>query len=290
MLLSILFFALNTLAIRGIALHFPACDGWQVTLFRGLAGTLIAFALYGGNRGMRFASIFDRPLVFIRGLIGAIGVVCFYITVINLGPARAVVLNLTYPIFAAILAAIFLKESLSTFRIIWIVIGFLGLLIFLSPKTELNGFSFYDAIALLGALLSAIVILLVRVLHRTEHGSTIFVSQAFYAFLITLPFAHGKTSEIPALGITAIIVAGIVVAFGQLTMTFAYRHLEVSKGASMQMILPILTAAGAWALFGETLGPIEICGAVLTLGATWMINRKASNKLPIMPTIQPKNS
>jgi drug/metabolite transporter (DMT)-like permease len=59
-------------------------------------------------------------------------------------------------------------------------------------------------------------------------------------------------------------------------MTFAYRHLEVSKGASLQLLLPIATGIGAWIFFDETFGPIELLGAALTLLATLMINRRAS--------------
>jgi hypothetical protein len=42
------------------------------------------------------------------------------------------------------------------------------------------------------------------------------------------------------------LLAGFIVAAGQLSMTFAYRHLEVSIGASMQLLLPIATGFGAW--------------------------------------------
>jgi len=78
--------------------------------------------------------------------------------------------------------------------------------------------------------------------------------------------------------------AGIIVAGGQLAMTFAYRHLDVSKGASIQMLLPIATAIGAWLLFDEKLGPIEITGASLTLLATLMVNRQASKTALKMPS------
>ncbi len=45
MLLSIIFFTVNTLAVRAIALAFSACDGWEVTLFRGIAGSAVVIAL-----------------------------------------------------------------------------------------------------------------------------------------------------------------------------------------------------------------------------------------------------
>lgn len=276
MLLSIFFFTVNTLAVRALALALPACDGWVVTLFRGIAGTIVVVTLYSKAGQLRLKSLVDRPKVIARGLLGAIGVSFYYMTVIELGAARAVVINLTYPIFAALLAAVFLKESLSPKKLFWIVTGFLGLMIFLAPKAIQTGIGPYDLLAITGAVIAAAVVVLIRNLHQSEHGSTIFASQAVYCALLALPLTHEAAWDLPNSGITLILLAGFVVAAGQLTMTFAYRHLEVSKGASLQLLLPIATGIGAWIFFNETFGPIELLGAALTLIATMMINRRAS--------------
>lgn len=284
MLLSIVCFTANTLAVRALSLHFPNCDGWQVTLFRGLAGTVTVLVVFTNGRGLRLQSLFDRPKIVLRGLLGAVGVAIFYITIIQLGPARAVVINLTYPIFAALLAAVVLKETLSATKLTWILIGFTGLVIFVGPKALDGGLSIDDFLAILGAFFAAGVVVLIRTLHRSEHSSTIFASQAVYCILLALPMSVPTTSTIPTAGIVGLAVAGFIAAGGQLAMTFAYRHLEVSRGASMQMILPIATAIGACLLFGETLGPVEIAGASLTLIATVMVNRRTSKPLLKMPS------
>jgi len=286
MLISIVFFTLNTLAVRALALHFPACTGWQITLFRGLVGTAVVVALYSGSRGLRLKSLIDRPLVILRGVLGAVGILCFYITVIELGAARAVVVNLTYPIFAAVLASVFLKERMGHKRLIWILIGFLGLLIFMGPQAINQGFTVFDFIAICGALMAAAVVVLIRGLHRTEHSSTIFASQAVVAALISIPMATPSTASIALPGVVGLILAGIFAAAGQLTMTFAYRHLPVSKGASMQMLLPIATAVGAWIFFGERFGAVEFIGAALTLIATAMVNRQTSKSRTPMASTQ----
>jgi len=228
MSLSIVCFTANTLAIRALAQSFQGCDGWQITFFRGVVGSIVVIAIYSKGRGLRLRSLVDRPKIILRGLLGAIGVTLFYLTVIELGPARAVVINLTYPIFAAFLASRILKETLGIAKTIWILVGFLGLIIFVGPKA----------------------------------------------------FEGGLSAQIAPLGILGLVLGGLLAAAGQLAMTFAYRHLDVAKGASMQMALPILTALGAWVMFQETLTTIEIGGASLTLIATAMINRKASNPLP----------
>ena len=279
MLLSIVCFTVNTLAVRALALYFPGCDGWQVTLFRGLAGTVVVLVLFSKSGHLRLRSLVDRPKIVLRGLLGAAGVSMFYITIIHLGPARAVVINLTYPIFAALLAAWLLKESLTPAKLVWILAGFIGLIIFIGPKALHGGVSSYDLLAIGGALLSAGVVVLIRSLHRNEHSSTIFASQAVYCILLALPMSASTAGSISTPALIGLAAAGLAAAAGQLTMTFAYRHLDVSKGASMQMILPIATAIGAWLLFNEQLEMIEIAGASLTLLATVMVNRQTSKPL-----------
>jgi drug/metabolite transporter (DMT)-like permease len=279
MLISIFFFTVNTLAVRALALAIPACDGWVVTLFRGIAGTLVVLALYSRSGHLRLATLLNQPLMIARGLLGAIGVTLYYIAVIELGAARAVVINLSYPIFAALLARVVLKETLSTKQLFWITSGFLGLVIFLAPKALSSGVGFYDLVALAGAVTAAGVVVLIRKLHQSEHGSTIFASQAVYCALLAIPFTQGDPFTLSSTAIFYLFVAGLIVAAGQLTMTFAYRHLEVSKGASLQLLLPIATGLGAWIFFDETFGPIEFLGAALTLLATMMVNRRASKSL-----------
>lgn len=244
MLLSIAFFTVNTLAVRALAMTYPACDGWLVTLFRGLAGTAIVIGLYQRPGRLRLQSLWDRPKVMARGTLGALGVAIYYLTIIELGAARAVVLSLTYPIFAALLARVFLKDPLSTRQLGWIITGFAGLVVFLSPKTLSSGPGFYDLLAIFGALTAAAVVVLIRNLHQTEHGSTIFASQAVYCALLAAPITAG-TSTPPLAAYLLLLLAGVIVAFGQLTMTFAYRHLEVSRGASLQLLLPVTTGLGA---------------------------------------------
>ncbi|MDA7888637.1 DMT family transporter [Akkermansiaceae bacterium] len=290
MLISIVFFALNIFVVRALALAYPGGNGWQATLFRGIAGVIFVSVFYGFGRGLQWKPLFKSSLMIWRGILGAAGIVLFYITMIELGAARAVVINLTYPIFGALMASFFLNERLSPVRLFWIIVGFIGLSIFMSDRISREGINLYDLLALIGAFISAVVIVLIRRIHRTEHGSTIYASQCFYCLILALPFTAPHTGEIPPMGILGLFLAGLIATGGQLTMTFAYRHLDVSKGSSLQMLLPIVTAVGAWGLFGETLGFVEIFGASLTLSATYMVNRQTSKTSPTVASPQATNS
>src|SRR5690349_14194424 len=110
MLLSVFLFSANTLLLRALSLHLPAADGWMGVLYRGTVGMLMVAALYGFGRGLSLKALVGSKLVALRGVVGALSIAAFYLTIAKLGASRAVVLNLTYPIFATLIAAWWLKE------------------------------------------------------------------------------------------------------------------------------------------------------------------------------------
>jgi drug/metabolite transporter (DMT)-like permease len=184
----------------------------------------------------------------------------------------------------------FLNERLSAKKLFWIFISFFGLAVFFLEKGLAQEVSKYDALALFGSLLAGIIVVLIKKLHATQHGSTIYGAQAFYGVLFALPISGSSTFELTVTTSLLLLAIGLFAAGGQLTMTFAYRHLEVSRGASIQMMLPIVVALGSITLFGERFGSIELVGAAITLLAIWKINREASKKPHVMTESSPESS
>lgn len=270
MLLSVFLFAANTLLLRALSLHLPAADGWMGALYRGTVGMLMVAALYGFGRGLSLKALVGSKLVALRGIVGALSIAAFYLTIAELGASRAVVLNLTYPIFATLIAAWWLKERVSRHALLWMIAGFIGLVVFVGGDTK-HGINAWDGVALAGALGAGIVVVLIRKLRATEHAGTIYASQCFYSILLALPVRGAQVTELPADGHLWLIVAAVIVGVSQLVMTNAYRTLPVSRGSSIQMLLPLVTAAGAFFLFGEKFTAPELAGAALTLLATWRV-------------------
>lgn len=270
MLASVVLFSVNTLLIRAISIQLPAVDGWLASLFRGGVGLGVVIALHGWGRGLRIDRLFASRLVALRGVIGGLAIIIFYVTIVKLGAARAVILNLTYPVFGSAIAAVWLKEKLSRASVIWMLVGLGGLAVFLSGDGRLLHPSGYDLLALLGAAAAGWVIVIIRRLRHEEHPATIFASQALYSMLLASP-AVAKLPQLPLLVWIGLVVAAVVVAIAQLQMTRAYQTMSVAKGSSIQMLLPILTGIGGFFCFGETFHPLEILGAALTLFATWRV-------------------
>jgi drug/metabolite transporter (DMT)-like permease len=270
MLGSVVLFAANTLIIRAVSLHAPAADGWLATVFRGAVGLLVVFAVFGRGRGLAPSRLVASRLMVARGVVGALSIIAFYVTVVKLGAARAVIINLTYPIFATLIAAFWLKEKLTRGAMIWMPVGFVGLLVFLSDNGTIRRPSLYDLLALGGAIGAGWVVAIIRRLRHEEHPATIYAAQALFSLIIAAPTAV-KLPELPPFAWAGLAVAAVIVTIAQLIMTRAYQFMSVSKGSALQMILPLVTAAGGFLFFGETFHPMEIAGALLTLFATWRV-------------------
>ncbi len=270
MLGSVVLFAANTLLIRAVALHTPAASGWVATFFRGSVGLLVVFALFGGGRGLDPKKLFTGRLITIRGIVGALSIVAYYVTVVKLGAGRAVILNLTYPVFGSVIAAIWLKEKLSRSAMSWMLVGFCGLVVFLSKDGQFPRPSGYDFLALAGACGAGWVVVIIRRLRHEEHPATIYASQAFYSLAIAAPTVV-KIPTLPASAWLGLVAGAIIVTIAQLIMTRAYQFMSVSRGSSLQMLLPLFTALGGFLFFGEIFHPLEIAGGLLTLLATWRV-------------------
>jgi len=118
---------------------------------------------------------------------------------------------------------------------------------------------------------SGLVVVLIRKLRATEHAGTIYGSLCFYSILFALPLRADKLAGLPAAGHGTLLAAAVIVGISQLVMTNAYRTLPVSQGSSIQMLLPLVTSAGAFWFFGERFTATELAGAALTLFATWRV-------------------
>lgn len=266
MLLSIVLFAGNVLVLRALTLRAPWVDGYVATVFRGAIGLVIVVAGFGG-RGFQPGHL-RRPLVLARGAVGAAGILLFYLTIPHLGAGRSVILNLTFPIFGAVMAAAWLGEVLTRRQLGWMLASLLGLAIFLGGDALKGRVSGYEVLGLLGAVTAGGAVVLIRLLRHSEHPATVYASQCVWSLLVALPIAAPTLPRLTAGLVAGLGVAAVLVGAAQLAMTHAFRSLSVARGSAIQMLLPLLTTTGGVLFFGEILSAVELAGAALTVWGT----------------------
>jgi drug/metabolite transporter (DMT)-like permease len=110
---------------------------YRMAFFRFVIGLgLIATAVMSGRVTLVFN---NKKLLFLRGLTGGIAIVIGLVSITKLGLGKGMVLICSYPIFASVISAIFLKERLRLFDIVAILTAIMG--IYFIAYEQQQGFS-----------------------------------------------------------------------------------------------------------------------------------------------------
>lgn len=214
-----------------------------------------------------------KTLLFSRGLVGAIALLCVYTSLAYLPFAEATVLQFLHPAFTAVLAFLFLREKLSAYTALCIALSFSGLVLISRPEFLFSGWPselplWAIAVAIAGALGSAIAYVLVRKLSNLEDSSVIIV----YFPMIALPFSLlllGDDFVMPE-GISWLILlfVGVATQVGQIGLTKSMQTASAATATSFSYLQVVFAVIfGIW-FFGEVPSVLTLIGAgLIVLGA-----------------------
>lgn len=251
MLLSLTCFTGNALLIKHCSTD-RHIDPWFTMGFRFAIGLFITYTLFGRSGAFQVRRVFLNRLLVSRGVMGAFGTAAYYFSVGPLGAGKSTLIGNTWTVWAAILAAVVLHERLGLVKFLGILIAVSGLVLLtdISPNSLMHDGK-WELLSLGGAILSALVIVVIRQLTLTETTATIFSSQCVYGMLLALPFAVPHAAELSLADYLVVIAAGLCAGIGQLAMTEGFRFLTVAAGGSFQIAVPLLISVGGIFLFNE---------------------------------------
>ncbi|MGD0726228.1 MAG: DMT family transporter [Spirochaetia bacterium] len=221
---------------------------------------IVGFALAGVTR----LKPVNRWWLIVRGLIGATSVYFFFRGITMLGLGKGTVLNYTYPVFAALLAPLMLKEKLSWDVVAAVLVSFLGIALVVNPG-RINAIGVEELLALLGGVLSGIAVVAIKKLRETDTPYVIYLAQCIFGLLVvgwptmTSSFAFGGRIWLILLGVGALATAA------QLAMTWAYKHVPATEGSLLGFLVPVLNVLLGVVVFGEKMRVATLAGSALVL-------------------------
>ena len=187
-ILSALAFTLMSSGIKLLGDRYPV---GELVFFRS-AFALVPLLLWLGWRGGLVAAIRTSDLKghALRGIIGSCGMFAGFTALSFLPLSDAIAIGYAAPLIVVVLAAVVLKETVRAYRWTAVVVGFVGVLIMLSPHlnaaTIARGLAAGPAVGalfgLLGACCAACATIQVRRLTATETTGAI----VFYFSLLTM--------------------------------------------------------------------------------------------------------
>ena len=287
-------FAIMGLLVKLAGRRLPSS---QIVLVR--AALTLAMS-YWAVRRANLPSIWgvQRRLLVVRGVLGAIGINCFYYSLVHLPLGEATLIQYTNPIFATVLAALWVGERVRPGEMLCLATAMLGVLLITRPGalfgTGAAPYPHVDiAIALFGALCSGAAYAAVRKMGRVEHQSVVVFYLPLVTFPVAIPFATATwRSPTPAEWLLLLGV-GAATQLAQVYMTKGLQA-ESAVRATTTGYLQIVFA-GAWGAFllGERPSPWTLAGAVVIVASALVLafgTRRATVGLPGAPLRRPRDA
>ncbi len=226
----------------------------------------------------------DRPVLQISRIAAAlVGMLGAFTAVIHLPLADATSISFAKAFFVTIFAIVVLSEPVGVRRWAAVAAGFAGVLIMLRPGTD--GFSIYGLFALAGAAGAGMVMVIIRLLTRTEKTITIMSWQAIGVGVVMIgPGLYFW--QWPTMTEWLLIASlGAVGYAGQFCNIVGYRYGEASVMAALDYFRLIYAVIFGYLLFDQLPGLGTWIGAGIIVAASlYTIQRERQKKQVLLRT------
>src|SRR6202795_4808873 len=250
---------------------------FQIMELRSTLGLLMLCPVIYFADGFRALRTSRLPMHATRALLHYAGQLGWFFALTLIPLAQVVSIEFTMPIWTAILAASFLGERMTVWKISAIVLGVIGVLVIVRPTAgEVNP---GQLIALAAAVGFGIAIAMMKSLTRTENTLTIIfwmlVIQSAAGFFPAL-YVWIRPS---AYAFGSIVVIAFCGTFSHYCMARAMLYADATVVLPMDFLRVPLTATAGWLLYSERLDMVTVLGAALILAGN-LLNLRAADPVP----------
>lgn len=261
-LISAFSFSLMNLCVK-LAGDLPAIEK---SFFRNIVAAVIAFILLcRSNTGFSFKRE-NLSFLILRAVLGTIGIFCNFYALSHMVLSDASMLNKLSPFFTLIFSYLFLKEKLTPFQGISIVIAFIGSMFIIKPT--FNWTETMPALCgLIGGISAGGAYTCVRYLGiKGEKGPFIVFFFSAFSCLAALPYMLFFYEPMTLQQLMILLCAGIGAAGGQFGITAAYKYAAAKEISIYDYTTVIFAAIWSSMFFGELPDWLSIIGYILIFG------------------------
>ncbi|MEM9845645.1 MAG: DMT family transporter, partial [Pseudomonadota bacterium] len=193
--IGMIFFAAQDAMMKSMLESYPI---WLLIFIRSVIAlaVLIPLILWLGAPHRVFSPLW--PLHFLRGMLFATAFSCFYAAFPFMGLAEVVTIFFSAPLITAVMAAIFLKETIGWHRTAALIVGFAGVLIAINPTAA--SFSWISVLPLICAVLYSASQVMARQIGERESSLTVGLNTLFFAGVAILPLGWLVNRVLPEVG------------------------------------------------------------------------------------------
>lgn len=265
-------FAVETVIVRHLT---PEIHPFEIAFFAALGQSiaLIPWMLHGRMEVFRTRKLHLHTL---RVGLSTVAVLGLFYALRSTPLAKVTALNFTQPIFTAVLAIYFLKETVKLKKWGAILLGFSGAMVVLRPGYDVIDLG--SLVVLSSAFFFAITTIVIKILTRTDSIITICIYGGILRIpLCAIPAAFvWKSPEPEHLAWFACI--GVVELIAVFSLTQALKEVDTATIAPLFFLQLIWAAAFGYVFFSEIPGIFTWIGAAIIIVATTVlaINERVS--------------
>jgi drug/metabolite transporter (DMT)-like permease len=280
MALGAFWFSVMAAMVKALGRGLPA---QEIVLVRGVINLVLSWAMVARAGVSPWGT--RRGLLLLRGVLGFLALTCFYTSLTRLPLAEANLIQLSNPIYTALLAALILGERMGRRELACVAASILGVLLVVRPATLLGMGGGMPhgavAVAVAGAVCSACAYIVIR---RLTSESPLVV--VFYFPLVTvpatLPMVWGRLVWPDARQWLLLAAVGVTTQMAQVYMTRGLQRESAGRATAVGYLQVVFAALWGVLFFHEQLGGWTLAGASLILISTVLLVGSGRGPGPIV--------
>ena len=254
------------LMVRGVHASAGTIVFWRLWM---AAPVMILFARATGGR-------ISWPLLkvaFLPGAMFGFSIILSFTSYQWTSIANATLISALQPVLMLLIGPLMFGDRTLARQILFAVIALGGIATVVLGAHDASGASLRgDMIALANlAVWTAYFVRIKQVRNRGIHAGALIAAVFCTAAVVITPYVLLTSHDIGSVhGTEWVLIAGMVLVPGLIGhgfMTWAQRHLDITLASLLTLGNPVISAIGAWVVFGQQLGGVQIAGAVVVLAA-----------------------
>ena len=277
MIISGLFFVLMHSAVKYLSKEVHI---FEIAFFR-CALVIFVLAPVIIQQGKTIFKTRQPKMQFLRIITNSVAMLCFFYGISTTPLAQLTTLGFTVPIFATILAVIFMKEKIRLRRTTALIIGFIGTIVVMRPDISIE---LGALLIIFSSFLWSICLIFIKKLTQTDSAVTISLYFGIGMIPATFILAFPVMEAIDMRQFTILVFIAITGTLAQTIMNTALKKGELALLLPFDFLRLIWSVLIGYALFAEEPTFTLWIGGFLIIGSTTYIawrEAKLRNRSPL---------
>jgi drug/metabolite transporter (DMT)-like permease len=254
------------LLVRGIDASAPTIVFWRLWM---ATPVMVAAAYFSGGR----VTLPLLKIVFIPGVIFGTSMIVGFTSYQTTSIANATLIGALQPALMLLIGPLLFGDRTGARQVLLAVIALGGISTVVLGANQSSGASLHgDVLALINlGLWTAYFVRVKQIRNRGVHSGALLAGVFCVAAVVVSPWVLLTSHDLGAIHgsdwlaiVAMVLVSGLV---GHGLMTWAQRHLDITLASLLTLGSPVISAVGAWMVFGQRLSGVQIAGALVVLVA-----------------------